>query len=51
MFDHPKSSPGPDPAIHLVKRMDTRVKPASVTLLVPIISVGADYLISDNRAA
>ena len=46
MFDHPiVVIAGPDPAIHLVKRMDTRVKPASVTLLVP------RYFISDNRAA
>ena len=28
-----------------------RVKPAFVTLLVPTVSVGADYFISDNRAA
>ena len=37
--------PGLDPAIPLVKRMDTRVKPAYDTFAV------AFYFISDSRAA
>jgi hypothetical protein len=34
-----------DPAIHLVKRMDTRVKPAYDTFIVE------SYFISESRAA